>query len=161
MKDTLKPGEKFFSIFFLIISLWAFVESLKMFINAPSASSYGALPMITSGIMVLCMLKVIFIEDLRKKSINHVGSFSEKVRLAAKYILSWDVLLFIVLIIAYTVLLFIGAGFILSSAVFMLSCMFYLMPRDKKNMITNVVTTIALLGFLYLAFKVAFRIVLP
>lgn len=163
MKETkvLKPGERLVSIIFLLFSIWVFKESLAMFRKDPSAASYGALPLGMSIVMILCMLKIILLEDLKKHVECKGITFKEKFVGTFSYLLSKDVLVFLALIIVYTVLLFIGAGFLISSAVFMLSCMFYFMPRDKKTIKTNIIFTVILLAFLYLAFKVAFRIVLP
>lgn len=161
MKDTLKPGERFISIVFLIGALYLFVESLKIFLDSPSASSYGALPMGVSFVMVVCMLKVVLFEDIKKKTACESDNGKSAVASAAAYMLPKDVLLFILFTILYIVLLFLDVGFIISSFIFMLGCMLYLMPRDKKTLMINFLFTAVLLGFLYVAFKVAFRIVLP
>lgn len=159
--DRMKPGERIASILFLLFSLYFLVESLRMFLDDPQPSSYGALPLFASIVMVASMLKVIFVDDFKRRGALSGEGWKQQAKAALNYVLSKDVILFILFIIGYIVLLLLRVGFILSSAIFMIGSMLYLMPRDKKNIVSDVVFTVVLLAFLYLAFRVAFRIVLP
>ena len=64
MEEKMKPGERIFSLVLLAVTIWEISESLKMCAKAPGLSSYGALPLGLGIIMLLCLCKVIVLEDL-------------------------------------------------------------------------------------------------
>lgn len=160
-RKKLKPGERVFSIALLLFSLWLLHQSLQMWHKAPGITSYGAMPLAISVVMILCMLYVIFVEDIKAVTDNPGKGIMGKIKYALRYVLPLDVAVFIALIVIYTVMLLLGASFLISSLFFMLATITYLMPKDKKTIRDNILFTIVILGLIYVVFQIGFKITLP
>jgi len=158
MKDKLRPGERVFSIAILGFSGWLLYQSLLMFQKAPSLSGYGAMPLMLSIIMLLCMVKVIVLEDRTKEKEAPVSSAVEAVKSAASFLLPKDVLVFIVMMIVYCAALQLGLGFMISTSVFLFLSMCYLIPKAYAK---NAVFSVVLMVFIYVVFKMIFKVTLP
>lgn len=159
MENKLKPGEKGFSIVFLLFGLGALIESIKLFMKDPNSYSFGALPLFLSICIVICMLKIIFIENKRTQSKESNGlSFGQKVQEAFKYIFSKDIIVVLVLMIAYCIALYIGLGFEISTTAFLYISMCYLMGGQYLK---NIPYTVLSMVFILVVFKAIFRIILP
>ena len=160
-RKKLKPGERVFSFLFLGVSLWLLYQSIQMLKKAPEITSFGAMPFALSVIMIVCMLYVIFVEDFKAITENAGDTFLEKVRSALHYVLPLDVVVFLLLLVTYIGMLLVGAGFLVSSALFMLATMTYLMPKDLKTIKNNVLFTLLLLAIIYIVFQLIFKVTLP
>ena len=160
-KKKLKPGERAFSYIMLAFSLWLLWQSAKMWQKAPGFTSYAAVPMMISVVMTVCMIIVIFVEDIRAVTEKRGDTAAERIKYAARQILPLNVALFILLIAVYLIMLLLGVNFLVSSAVFMMGTMTYLMPKDKKSFLGNLGFTAIILVVIYLVFELIFKVSLP
>ena len=65
-----QPGEKGFAVFLLILGAYFFYESIKLYQASPGASSYGAVPLFVSALIIIFSIAII-ISDWKKDSLNH------------------------------------------------------------------------------------------
>lgn len=156
MKETLKPGERAFSLALLASNIWEISEAFKMCAKKPGLSSYGALPMGLGIIMLLCLCKIIFLEDLKKDSEKKPAgkSFLD----AVSYAFPKDIAVFIGMMLLYFAALLMGLGFLIATPVFLFVSMCYMMPRDP---VKNGIFTIVLVAAIYIIFKMLFKVTLP
>ena len=101
---------------------------------------------------------VIIITNMFHKSDISGMSLKEKAAAVVKHLFSLDVLIMLVMIIAYCVLLANGITFIISSPVFLWASMTYL---ERGNFVKNILFTAIVMAFVILVFKVGFHVVLP
>ncbi len=151
------PGEKGFSIFLFIFGLFFTYQSFLMYLKAPGASSYAAVPLFVS-LLIVIFSALIFIFDFRKITANHGLPIIIKIKNTLSYMFQKDVLIIMILILLYCVALIMGFGFYIVTPFFLWASMSYLMG---KNYIQNILWTSLSLLFIYIMFSFAFNVVLP
>ena len=156
MSSKSKPGEKGFSIILLIIGVLALIESIRMYIKEPTSSSFGALPLFLSSVIVIFMLKIIFIEE-RSNGKDKV-SFKDFLVEIKKYAFPKDIVMIFILLVLYCLLLVMGVGFEISSTLFLMVSMTYLM---RGQTFKNVIYTGIIMIFILLVFRTIFQVILP
>nr|WP_312579007.1 tripartite tricarboxylate transporter TctB family protein [Sedimentibacter sp.] len=156
--EKTKPGEIGFSIILLCVGIGALIESIKMFLKDPTASSFGALPLFLSVVIVFFMLKIILFEDRKSGSENDNLSFKEKVKLSVNHAFTKDVLIVFFMLVCYCLMLFLNLGFNISTTIFLFVSMCYLMGGKY---IKNIIFTVAIMAFILILFKTIFQVILP
>ena len=156
-ENPFQPGEKGFAFFLLIFGGFFFYQSILMYQQAPGASSYAAVPLFVSGLIVVFSIAII-ISDWKKASKNHGLSFGEVVKQTMKYILPMDVLVIVIFILLYCMALYLSLGFVYVTPVFLWAGMSYLM---RKNYVKNLLLTGLCMAFILLVFSYMFSVVLP
>ena len=152
-----QPGEKGFAVFLLLIGLFFTWQAVKLYQQAPGASSYGAVPLFCSALIDLFAI-LILIFDRNKKSANSGQPFAAAVKNVAKYLFNADILVVLAMVVVYCAALYFKLGFMLATPVFLWAIMTYL---GRGNFFKNVCWTALCMVFIYLVFKVLFSVVLP
>jgi len=156
-ENPFQPGEKGFAFFLLIFGGIFFYQSILMYQKEPGASSYAAVPLFVSGLIVIFSIAII-ISDWKKASQNHGLSFGGVLKQTMKYMLPTDVLVTFALILLYCAALYLGLGFVYATPVFLWISMSYLM---RKNYVKNLLWTGLCMAFILLVFSYMFSVVLP
>lgn len=156
-ENLYKPGEKGFAVFLLLFGAYFLYESWKLYQQDPGASSYGAVPLFVSALIVIFSLAIL-LSDQKKKTENHGLSVGETIKKTLSYMFPLDVMVVFVLIVLYCVGMQIGIGFIWVTPVFLWVSMSYLM---RKGYIKNVLWTALCMAFILLVFSYLFSVVLP
>jgi len=152
-----KPGEKGFALFLLLFGLYATSESWKLYQMSPGASSFGAVPLFVSALIVIFSAAILITD--RKKLVETAGlSGKEKVMETLRYIFPLDVSVTMVLILLYCAGLYLGLGFVPVASVFLWASMSYLM---HKGYVKNLLWTALCMAFILLVFSFLFSVVLP
>ncbi|MCI8270589.1 MAG: tripartite tricarboxylate transporter TctB family protein [Lachnospiraceae bacterium] len=156
MKEVLKPGERAFSISLLAVNIWEISEAFKMCVKKPGLSSYGALPLGLGIIMLLCLCKIILLEDRKKTSERKKlrQSFLD----AIMFVFPKDIAVFVGMMLIYFAALLLGAGFMIATPFFLFISMCYMMPHE---IIKNGIFTVILVALIYIIFKMIFKVTLP
>ncbi|SCZ79306.1 tripartite tricarboxylate transporter TctB family protein [Acidaminobacter hydrogenoformans] len=152
-----QPGEKGFAVFLFIFGSFFTYQSVLMYQKAPGASSYAAVPLFVS-VLIMIFSALIFIFDYKAESVNHDQPTGEKVKRSLSYIFQKDVLVMMGLILLYSIALRYKLGFYFVTPVFLWLSMSYLM---RKNLVKNILWTALSLLFIFMVFSFAFRVVLP
>lgn len=158
MSNKIKPGEKSFSFVILVFSIIALIESVKLFNSDPTSSSAGALPLFLSGIMLIFTLKIILLEDRKTGSENESIDRKEQFICAVQYIFPKDIVVMFVFTSIYCLLLISGFGFEISTILFLIASMTYLMGGQ---IVKNVIYTAILMVFILIVFQTVFKVILP
>ncbi|WMJ76689.1 MULTISPECIES: tripartite tricarboxylate transporter TctB family protein [unclassified Sedimentibacter] len=158
MSSKIKPGETVFLFMLLGIGTGAFIESINMYMNDPAPSSYGALPLFLSSIIVLFMIKIIFFESNKTVSESENFVLKEKFKLAVEYIFTKDILLMLLMLIGYCLLLVLGVGFELVTPIFLFTSMSYLM---NGKYLQSLIFTVVVMAFILIIFNTIFQVILP
>lgn len=156
-QEKFQPGEKGFAVFLFIFGSFFTYQSVLMYQKAPGASSYAAVPLFVS-LLIMIFSALIFIFDFKAESVNHDLPINEKVKRSLSYIFQKDVLVMMGLILLYSIALRYKLGFYFVTPVFLWLSMSYLM---RKNLVKNILWTALSLLFIYVVFSFAFRVVLP
>ncbi len=154
---TFKPGEKGFAVFWLLIGLFFTWQSILLYRQSPGASSYGAVPLFCSVLIDLFAV-IIIVTDRNKKSPNSGQPIITAVKNAVSFLAAHDVVVITAMVVLYCVALYMGAGFMLATPVFLWTGMTYL---SRGNMLKNLIWTALCMLFIYLVFRILFSVVLP
>lgn len=157
MDKNTKPGEKGFPVILLFIGIFITAEAVKMYKDAPELSGYGTLPLIC-GILIIILSVFIIINNFRFKSEISGISAKKQAEAVVKHLFSKDAMVMTALIMAYCVMLSLGAGFIVSSPIFLWVSMTYL---SKGRYVKNIFYTIIVMLFIVLIFNIVFKVVFP
>ena len=157
MENKTKPGEKGFAFVLLGFGIFVLVSAVDMYHQSPSVSSYGAMPLFL-GILLTVFSLIIIVQNFRKESAISGKRISEQASIALLHLFSKDVTVMILLLLLYSIALFLGAGFTVATSIYLWLAMSYL---TKKNYLRNVLYTALLMAFVLLVFKVLFHIILP
>ena len=152
-----QPGEKGFAVFLLLVGLFFTWQSVLLYQKAPGASGSGAVPLFCSVVIDLLAIAIL-ITDRKKQSVSSGQPFSAAVKNAVAYLANRDVVVMILLILAYCAALYLDVGFMIATPVFLWVGMSYL---SRKNYLKNVLWTALCMLFIYLVFRVLFSVVLP
>lgn len=154
---SFKPGEKGFPVFLFFIGGFFAYQSLLMYQKAPGASSYAAVPLFVSCLIMIFSSLIIF-ADRKAVSQTHKLSLSQKIMKSFTYMFPKDVLVMILLILLYSTGLLMKFGFYLLTPMFLWLSMSYLM---RKHYFKNIAWTGLSLLFIFVVFSFAFKVVLP
>lgn len=152
-----KSGEKGFAVFLLALGLFFTWQSVLLYRQAPGASSYGAVPLFCS-VVIDIMAIAILITDRKKQSESSGLPVGQVVKNTLKYLFSIDIIVMLVLVAVYCAALYLGAGFMFATPVFLWLGMTYL---SRGDYLKNILWTALCMGFIYLIFRVLFSVVLP
>lgn len=158
MTKKRKPGERGFAIILLIVGVLALIESIKMFMKEPTSSSFGALPLFLSSVIVIFMLKIILFEDRENETDNKGSNFKELLDSILTFIFPKDIVVVLLFLIMYCLLLVFGLGFEISSTIFLIVAMTYLM---RGQIFKNIIFTGLSMAFILIVFKTIFQVILP
>ena len=151
------PGEKGFAVFLLLFGAFFFWQSLKLYQAKPGIEGPGAMPLFISALIVIFSLCII-ISDRKAPSENHGLSLGEQVKKTLGFIFQKDVLVEMLLILAYCVALNLKVGFYIATPVFLWVSMCYLMRKDYvKNLLWTALST----AFILVVFRFIFSVMLP
>ena len=149
-----------------------------MYQDDPKVSSYGAMPVFLGCLLILFSL-IIIIQNIRKKSEMSGQPFKAQLSIGWRHLFQKDVAVMVLLLLAYSVALFLGLGFVIATPVFLWVSMCYLTGKKKpapgqtaaeksdmnafrvKMYGMNLVYSAIVMAFVMLVFKVVFRVVLP
>ena len=157
-KVTTKPGEKGFSLIMLVIGILFLIESIRMFMEEPTSSSYGALPLFLSCSIVILMLKIILVEYRNNGTNKDKVSLIDSIISVKNYAFTKDIVFEFIFMVAYCILLILGLGFEISSSLFLLVSMTYLM---RGQLLKNSIYTLITMAFILIVFKTVFQVILP
>jgi hypothetical protein len=157
MEKKTKPGEKGFSVLLLILGIFIIKESLGMYRNAPELQGYGTVPLCCGVLITVFALIIIVMNMFHKSEISGLPFKSQAVAIV-KHLFSLDVLIMLLIIVAYCVLMAFGVPFVVASPVFLWCAMTYL---ERSNYLKNIIFTVIVMAFVLLVFKVGFGVVLP
>ena len=152
-----QPGEKGFAVFLLIVGAYFFYESMKLYQASPGASSYGAVPLFVSALIIIFSIAII-ISDWKKDSVNHGLTKGEAIKQTLQDMFPMDVLVIMAFILLYCAGLYLDLGFVVVTPVFLWGSMTYLM---RKGLIKNLLWTALCMAFILLVFSLLFSVVLP
>lgn len=156
-EQPFQPGEKGFAVFLLLFGLFFTWQSIKLYRQAPGASSYGAVPLFCSAVIVLFSVAIL-ITDRKKRSVNTGQTFKTVLRNTVSHIVSRDIVVVTACVLAYCIALYLGAGFMIATPVFLWGVMTYL---SGGNYLKNLLWTALCMLFIYLVFQLLFSVVLP
>ena len=154
---TQKSGAKMVSVLFIVFAgvfLW---QSLGLYQDDPSLTGPSIFPLSVSAFLLLMGI-IDLIQNIRKGSSQNKGNFFEQAKNTIQYLLPKNGLVFLGMSIAYLLMLALGIGFIISSCVFLMCSMCYLIP---KQIAKNAMYTVLCVAILYIIFKVIFKVFLP
>jgi hypothetical protein len=155
---AMKPGEKGFNIFLLLMGLFFLSESIKMYQVKPGASSYAAVPLFVS-ILIVVFSMITIISDIRKKTPTSVSvTKGQMFKNAILFIFPKDIVVILLLILLYCIGLYVGLGFYIVTPVFLWISMCYLMG---EKFLHNILWTALSLAFIFVMFSTIFKVVLP
>lgn len=154
---THNSGEKGFAVVLLLLGLFFTWQSYLMFREDPVASSYGAVPLFCSGLITVLALCIIII-DRKKRSPSSGKPLKEVLSLAVRHVAKRDILVMLGLILLYCLALYLNAGFMIATPIFLWVSMTWL---GRGNYLKNLLWTAICMVFIYLVFKVLFAVVLP
>lgn len=160
MKETLRPGERVFSIFLMVVSVIAFFDNLKLFRKDLSASSAGAMPVFLC-VLIFILALAIFIKDLKNLESPKYGSIQKALDAVYQTVLTKDIMVIFLLMLLYCIALYMGLGFVISTSLFLFISMIYLGGKSKKDIISNLIATVLCIAFIMIVFSTIFKIVLP
>lgn len=151
------PGEKGFPVFLFLVGAFFAYQAILMYQKAPGASSYAAVPLFVSFlIMIFSGLIIIF--DIKSDTENANVPFLQKITKSLTYMFPKDVMIMMLLILSYCIALLVDVGFYIVTPVFLWLSMNYLM---RKHFVKNILWTGLSLIFIFVVFSFAFKVVLP
>lgn len=156
-EQPFQPGEKGFAVVLLLFGLFFIWQSIKLYLQAPGASSYGAVPLFCSAAITVFSVAIL-ITDRKKRSVNTDQPFKTVLRNTLSHVVSRDILVVVACAFAYCVALYLGVGFMIATPVFLWGVMTYL---SGGNYLKNLFWTALCMLFIYLVFQVLFSVVLP
>ena len=151
------PGEKGFAFGLLLFGAFFFWQSLKLYQAKPGIEGPGAMPLFISALIIIFSLCII-ISDWKAPSENHGLSFGEQAKKTLGFIFQKDVLVQMILILAYCVALNLKVGFYIATPVFLWISMCYLM---RKDYVKNLLWTALCMAFIIVVFRFIFSVMLP
>lgn len=152
-----KPGEKGFAFFILLLGLGMGYKSIGLYQNNPGASSPGAMPLFISGLLIV-FSTILLIQNWKAVGENSRKSLHEQMVNTIKHLGNIDVFVMVLLLTSYGAALYLNVGFIIATPFFLWVAMSYL---ARGGYVKNILWTAILMIFIMLVFRVLFSIVLP
>ena len=162
-EHSLEAGEKVFSVILLLVGCVALYLSINLWFSislrrGPRIASAAAVPVFVSALWGLMSLWTV-IENFRLTTpLSSVKGLGNKFIKAIQYAMPLNVLIMLVLIIAYCVALLEGVSFYIATPAFLYISMCYLM---RKDFLKNIIWTAIVMAFIVLVFRVLFSVVFP
>lgn len=162
-EHSLEAGEKVFSVILLLVGCVALYLSINLWFSislrrGPRIASAAAVPVFVSALWVLMSLWTV-IENFRLTTpLSNVKGLGSKFIKAVQYAMPLNVLIMLVLIIAYCVALLEGVSFYIATPAFLYISMCYL---TRKDFLKNIIWTAIVMAFIVLVFRVLFSVVFP
>ena len=162
-EHSLEAGEKVFSVILLLVGCVALYLSINLWFSislrrGPRIASAAAVPVFVSALWVLMSLWTV-IENFRLTTpLSNVKGLSNKFIKAVQYAMPLNVLIMLVLIVAYCVALLEGVSFYIATPAFLYISMCYL---TRKDFLKNIIWTAIVMAFIVLVFRVLFSVVFP
>ena len=156
-EKRLAPGTRAFSVFLLVFAGYFFFESVQIYQEYPSFSGPGFFPLCVSGLMI-CLVIADFIGKLKIKSAEVHGGFVQRVVATWLYVFPKDSFIFLLMSIAYYLLLLAGVPFLPASVIFLISSMCYMI---RNSILKNIIYTVVLMAAIYAIFVLVFKVSLP
>ncbi len=157
MEKKTRPGEKGFTLIMFVVGALLTKGSWIMYKADPSLSGYGTVPLFC-GVMIMILSGFIFIKNLSHKSEISGIPMKEQASNIAHHLFSLDVVIMILIILAYCLLLVFNIPFEIASMIFLLGSMTYL---QRGKFLKNILWSAIILAFVILVFNVGFGVVLP
>jgi hypothetical protein len=155
--SALQPGEKGFTLFLLLVGLFFTWQSWLLYCKDPGASSYGAVPLACSSLIVLFALATIFVDRKKKTPVSGLSLWNT-VKEVFVSVFPQDMFVILCMVLAYSVGLYVKLGFMIITPIFLWCGMTYL---SRGNYLKNLLWTALCMGFIYVVFKLLFSVVLP
>ena len=152
-----RPGEKVFTLIVFMIGALFTKGSWDMYRQDPQLQGYGTVPLIC-GVLMMVLALWIFLNSLRVKNEISGLPLKEKISITARHLFSPDVVVMLLIILAYCALLAGNVPFVIASPIFLWGSMTYL---RRGGWIRNIIYTAAIMVFVILVFNVGFNVVLP
>lgn len=156
-EKTIPPGGRLITVFFLIFGGVFLQQSLALRARDPSLSGSATFPLAIS-VLLLMLTAVDFLENRKLRSENQGKPLGRQVLDGLRHLFPRDSLIFLLMSIAYYVLLVFGVPFLLASVLFLMASMCYLIPH---NIVKNAVYTAVLMAAIYAIFVLVFKVTLP
>lgn len=156
-KRKLEKGELGFVIALGIFSIICLLASAKLFKKTPVLSGDGAMPLLTSGIMLAMVLLIIKEMHNCPGGFGETKAFGQKFIELIKFIFPGKTGLITLYCIAYAVVLKL-VGFIPSTFVFLAGSMLTLNPNRK---VRTIIITVATIACILVLFQFIFKVQLP
>lgn len=148
--ETLRPGERVFTLVLVVFAGYAFWESYGIS-GFSGLTTGGVMPMIASGVMLMTAL-VTLSETLRKP-----GTGQGSLRGVAAYLFPLRVVLFTALVAGYVAAIP-SVGFLPASGGLLFVSIWALW---RKGPVWSLAISLLSIGVIYLLFRVVFSVVLP
>jgi len=148
--DELRPGERAFGILLVMFSALVFWESYRIS-GFSGLSTGGAMPMFASGVMFISAI-VILGGTLRRSKAQHSGLSG-----LVAYLFPLRIVVFVVLLVAYVVVIPI-IGFLVASTALLLISIWWLWDR---GFVWALVLSLIFGAAIHVLFRVVFQVVLP
>ena len=155
--DMTRPGERVFILLLLVLGIYITIESWKMYQDSPTLSGYGTVPLIC-GVLLSVLSLFALVRAMMMDSVLKGLPAGEQAKQVAQHLFSRDVVITLLLVVAYCASMALGAPFIIATPVFLWVSMTYLRRGDYLK---NILYTAIVFAFVYLVFHVGFSVVLP
>ncbi|MBQ3456399.1 MAG: tripartite tricarboxylate transporter TctB family protein [Synergistaceae bacterium] len=162
-EHPLEAGEKVFSFILLIVGVIALKLSVDLWFSislrrGPRIASAAAVPVFVSALWVIMSLWTVIENFKLSTPLSKVKGMGEKIMKALAYALPLNVLIMLVLIVAYCVALVEGVSFYIATPAFLYISMCYLM---RKDYVKNILWTGIVMAFIVVVFRLLFSVVFP
>lgn len=156
-KAKIVPGGRLATLLFVLIGGMFFWQSLLLYKKNPAVTGYAMFPLIVSGLLLL-LTAIDYFQTLKIPSEADGLPVKEKIVVIAKYLFPKDSLVFLLISIAFYVVMLLGVPFMIAATVFLLGSMCYLIPHDFKK---NLLYTAIIMAAVYAIFTLLFKVSLP
>ena len=153
----LNPGQRFFTVFLLAFAGFFLWQSIDILHQYPKVSGPAFFPLCISGLMIFLVI-LDFVKSLKIPAIDAGVPLDRKLIDTFKYVFPKESFIFLLICIAYFVLLVLGVPFMIASVLFLMGSMCYMIPH---NIVKNAIYTVVLLVAIYLIFVLVFKVSLP
>ncbi len=155
--DMTKPGERVFTLLLFVLGVYITIESRKMYLESPTLSGYGTVPLIC-GVLLTLLSAYALVRAVMTESVLKGRPPAAQAKAVGRHLFSRDVMITLLMIAVYCVSMGFGAPFIIVTPIFLWISMSYLRRGDYLK---NILYTAIVFAFVYLVFHVGFSVVLP
>lgn len=156
-KRKLEKGELGFIAVLGIFSIICLIASLRIFVTAPTLNGEGTVPLITSCVLILMILVMLFEMRGCPRGFERGTALGQKARELLQFLFPGMVGPIILYCLVYAVLLKI-LGFIVSTLIFLVVSMITL---NREHKLRSVVVSAVTLACIVILFQFIFKVQLP
>lgn len=156
-KRKLEKGELGFIAVLGIFSIICLIASLRIFVTAPTLNGEGTVPLITSCVLILMILVMLFEMRGCPRGFERGTALGQKARELLQFLFPGMVGPIILYCLVYAVLLKI-LGFIVSTLIFLVASMITL---NREHKLRSVVVSAVTLACIVILFQFIFKVQLP